>query len=67
MTTITIPRKMTKGEELVVIPRREYEKFLAIVQKDAVNEDDILRLAKEARRMKKAGKLPLLRSLKDLR
>lgn len=25
MTTVTIPRKLTKGAELVVIPREEYE------------------------------------------
>lgn len=28
MDTITIPKKLTKGEELVVIPRKEYEGFL---------------------------------------
>ena len=28
MTTITIPKKLTKGEELVVIPRKEYEEYL---------------------------------------
>ena len=28
MSTITIPRKVTKGEELVIIPRREYERLL---------------------------------------
>ncbi len=27
MTNLTIPRQLTKGEELVVIPRREYEEF----------------------------------------
>lgn len=27
MTTLTIPKQLTKGEELVVIPRAEYEKF----------------------------------------
>ena len=27
MTTITIPKKITKGEELIVIPRKEYEKM----------------------------------------
>lgn len=26
--TLTIPKKLTKGEELVVIPRKEYEEFL---------------------------------------
>ena len=28
MSTVTIPKKMTKGEELVVIPLKEYEALL---------------------------------------
>lgn len=28
MPTVTIPKKITKGQDLVVIPRREYEEFL---------------------------------------
>lgn len=28
MNTITIPKTLTRGEELVIIPRKEYEKFL---------------------------------------
>ncbi len=27
MATITIPRKITKGEELIIVPRKEYEEF----------------------------------------
>lgn len=30
MNTITIPRKITRGEELVVISRKEYERFLRL-------------------------------------
>jgi len=30
MTTITIPKKITKGEELVIIPRKEYKEFLRL-------------------------------------
>jgi len=30
MATITIPKKITKGEELVVISRKEYEEFLRL-------------------------------------
>lgn len=29
MTTITIPKKLANRDDLVVIPRREYEKLLA--------------------------------------
>ncbi len=28
MSIIPIPKEITKGEELIVIPRKEYEKFL---------------------------------------
>lgn len=28
MSTITIPKKITKGEELVILPRKEYEALL---------------------------------------
>ncbi len=67
MVTVTIPKNITKGEELVVIPRREYEKFLAFVVKhETVGEADILRWSKEAKKLYKIGKLPTLHSLKDL-
>jgi len=28
MSTITIPKKITKGEELIILPRKEYEELL---------------------------------------
>lgn len=30
MNTVTIPKKITRGEELVVISRREYERFFRL-------------------------------------
>ena len=27
MTTLTIPKKITKGAELVILPRKDYEEF----------------------------------------
>ncbi|MBI4160452.1 MAG: hypothetical protein HY506_00915 [Candidatus Yanofskybacteria bacterium] len=30
MTTITIPKGLTKGEELVIIPRKVYAEFLRL-------------------------------------
>lgn len=44
MNTITIPKKITRGEELVVIPKKEYERFLRALNgektivKDAIDE-----------------------------
>lgn len=34
MVTITIPKKITKGEELIVIPRKVYEKLLFKIELD---------------------------------
>lgn len=68
MSTITIPKSLTKRGELIVIPRKDFEKFLDLVKKStAVTEADVLRWSQEAKSLKKAGKLPTLRSLKDLR
>ena len=62
----TIPRQVTGFEELVVLPRREYER-LAKLNDMNVRLKDVERWSLEARQLKKAGKLPILRSLKDLR
>lgn len=68
MTTVTIPKKLTRGEELVVIPKKEYEKFIAFVaKKEVIRETDVLRWSKEAKKLRKVGKLPILSSLKSLR
>lgn len=29
MTILTVPKQVTRGEELIIIPRREYEKLLS--------------------------------------
>ncbi|MBI2888336.1 MAG: hypothetical protein HYY10_00240 [Candidatus Liptonbacteria bacterium] len=68
MATVTISKKITKGEELVVLTRKEYEKFLdAAAREKEVSAADVLRWSREAKRLKRKGTLPLLRSLKDLR
>ncbi len=32
MVTVTIPRQVTKGEELVVIPKKLYEQFVRVLK-----------------------------------
>lgn len=68
MNTLTISRKLTGGNELVVMPRLEYERFLQFVADKQKSPDiaDIRRWSREARKLKRAGKLPVLCSLKDL-
>lgn len=66
---VTIPKQMTGREELVVLPRKEFERLtqLNVHERETVTEDDVLRWSREARALHKKGKLPLLRSLKEFR
>ncbi|MBU4298508.1 hypothetical protein KJ636_00485 [Patescibacteria group bacterium] len=59
---ITIPRELIKAKELVLIPREKYEELL---ESQKVTEEDVLRWTKEAKILKKMGKLPKLRSWAD--
>jgi hypothetical protein len=65
MATITIPKKLAGDDDLVVIPKKELDALIARADGD-VREQDVLRWSREARRMKRAGTLPELRSLRDL-
>lgn len=64
MLAITIPKSITGREELVVMPRKEFEN---LVRGQSVTEEYALRWLEEAKALKKRGKLPLLKSLRDLR
>jgi len=56
---ITIPKELAKEGELIIIPRKKYERLL---EGQKVTEKDVLRWTKEARLLKKTGKLPKLKS-----
>ena len=58
----TIPESIAKMGELVVLPRKEFERLIG-----KGKEQEILRLSREAKNLKKKGKLPVLGSLRDLR
>ena len=58
----TIPESIAKMGELVVLPRKEFEKLIGKKE-----EQEILRLSREAKNLKKEGKLPILGSLRNLR
>lgn len=59
---MTIPSRVSKGEELVVIPKKLYEELLD----SSLAEERLLELAKESKRLLKRNKLPKLRSLAEL-
>ena len=56
---ITIPKELVKEGDLIVIPRKKYEKLL---EGQKITEEDVLRWASEAKRLKKIGRLPKLKS-----
>lgn len=56
---ITIPKHIISNEELVIMPRRIFEKLSTEVR--------LLRLSKEAHILRRQKKLPLLSSLKKFR
>ena len=61
---ITIPKDLAKAGELILIPRKKYEMLL---KSQKVTEEDVLRWAKEARILKRIGKLPRLQSWADFK
>ncbi|MBU2579020.1 hypothetical protein KKA09_02805 [Patescibacteria group bacterium] len=69
MDTITIPQKMIKGDDLIIIPRRKYEKFLnleKIIRKKLDEEADIDMAIQVYKKEKLNGKLKTIKSLTDL-
>jgi hypothetical protein len=57
MVTITIPKKVTRGEELIVVPRKEYEKLLKITKKGKKVKTQLDRDLENALEDVKAGRL----------
>ena len=62
MVTITIPKKLSRLGDLVLISKKELE-ALILRANQTVGETDILKWSREARAMKRAGKLPILGNL----
>lgn len=69
MATITIPEKLIKERELVIIPRRTYEEFITLqktAKKRTDEERDTDTAVKIYKKEKKEGKLKAIKSLADL-
>lgn len=63
--TLKLSKEMLREGEVVVLPKKQFISLLARAE-GAVGEKDILRWSREARVLKRAGKLPVLRSLRSL-
>ena len=59
---ITIPKKITHGEELVVISRKEYEDL----KKHLVEMQDVLAKIRRGEEELRAGKTRIVKSLAEL-
>ncbi len=66
MPTITIPKKITRGAELVVIPKKDYEKLLfgRIIKEYQPTASEKRALAR-ARKNRAAGKFLTIDELKQ--
>lgn len=61
--TLTIPKRMTHGEELVVVRRREYEQL----HKHLAEVRDALAKIKQGEKELRQGKTRVIKSLAELR
>lgn len=59
---LTIPKKMTNGEELVVIPRREYENL----KKHLSEVQDALSKIRQGEKELRGGKTRVVKSLAEI-
>jgi hypothetical protein len=65
-TTVTIPKKVTKGEELVIITRREYKDFLDFKKLSEFEPTVAQRRAlAQARKNRRSGKFLTFDELKE--
>ncbi len=70
MTTITIPKNFISNDDLVIIPRKQYESFLDIGKQwkeRLFEEQDTDEAVAIYKKEKKQGKLKILKSLSSLR
>ena len=61
--TLTIPKRMTHGEELLVVRRREYEQL----QKHLTEVKDALCKIRQGEKELREGKTRVIKSLAELR
>ena len=59
MVTITIPKKMAREDDLVVIRKKELDALIARAN-ESVSEQDVLRWSRDAKKQYRAGKLAKL-------
>lgn len=59
MQTITIPKKLAGRDDLIVIPKKELDELIERAG-EPVTEKDVLRWSREAKKLRRAGRLTKL-------
>ena len=59
LVTITIPKDFADEDELVVLPKKQFDALVARAE-DTVTEEDVLEWSRDAKRLYAEGKLPEL-------
>ena len=59
MATITISRKLAPKDDLVIIPKKEFDALVARAR-DTVTEQNVLQWSRDAKKMYRTGKLAKL-------
>lgn len=64
MTTVTIPKKLAREGDLVVVSRKKYEKLLRIAARSIELDRDLEEALREVKRGKLTGPFSSVRALK---
>ena len=64
--TITIPKEMTRGEELLIVHRKKFEEFLRWQKRRDWEEKDTNEAIRDFEKAKKEGKLLKIKSLSEI-
>ena len=59
MAMITIPKKLAGNDDLVVIPKKEFDELIARAG-NSVSEENVLEWSREAKKLRRVGKLARL-------
>lgn len=55
MDVITIPQKIIKNDDLVIMPRKKYEQFLSIIRRQSQLDSDLNEAIGQVKRGKAVG------------
>lgn len=64
--TVTIPKELTRGEELLIVPRKKFEEFLKWQKRREWEEKDTDEAIRVFKRELKSGKLKLARNFAEI-